>query len=85
VEKGHKLSFVHLRWLNPFPANLGEILSKFKRIFIPEMNMGQLSTLIKTKYLRDVIGYHKLHGKPFTALEIENELVKLLNEEGKND
>ncbi|OGU56110.1 MAG: 2-oxoglutarate ferredoxin oxidoreductase subunit alpha [Ignavibacteria bacterium GWF2_33_9] len=79
VEQGHKLSFVHLRWLNPFPANLGEILSKFKRIFIPEMNMGQLSTLIKTKYLRDVLGYHKMHGKPFTALEIEIELMKLLN------
>lgn len=81
VANGEKLSFVHLRWLNPFPANLGEILSKFKRIFIPEMNLGQLSTLIRSKYLRDVITYSKLHGKPFTAIEIETELVKLLNKE----
>lgn len=85
VESGHKLSFVHLRWLNPFPANLGEILSKFKRVFIPEMNLGQLSTLIKSKYLVPVIGYHKLNGKPFTAIEVEEELLKLLNEKGSND
>jgi 2-oxoglutarate ferredoxin oxidoreductase subunit alpha len=84
-EEGHKLSFVHLRWLNPFPANLGEILTKFKRIFIPEMNLGQLSILIQAKYLRSVLGYHKLHGKPFTAIEIENELIKILNEKGQND
>jgi 2-oxoglutarate ferredoxin oxidoreductase subunit alpha len=85
VEEGHKLSFVHLRWLNPFPANFGEILSKFKRIFIPEMNLGQLSTIIQAKFLRPVLGYHKLHGKPFTAIEVEEELLKLINEKGNND
>lgn len=85
VEEGHKLSFVHLRWLNPFPANLGEILSKFERIFIPEMNLGQLSTIIQAKFLRSVLGYHKLHGKPFTAIEVEEELLKLINEKANND
>ncbi len=78
--EGHKLSFVHLRWLNPFPANLGEIINKFDRIFIPEGNMGQLGFIIQAKFLRSVLGYHKVQGKPFTALEIEQELIKLLKE-----
>jgi 2-oxoglutarate ferredoxin oxidoreductase subunit alpha len=77
--QGHKLSFIHLRWLNPLPANLGELLIGFKRIFIPEMNLGQLSWLIQSKYLLPTIGYHKIQGNPFTAIEIENELLKLLN------
>lgn len=77
--EGHKLSFIHLRWLNPLPKNLGELLKGFKRIFIPEMNLGQLSWLIQSKYLLPTIGYHKIQGKPFTAIEIENELLKLLN------
>lgn len=79
--EGHKLSFVHLRWLNPLPANLGEIISRFERIFIPEGNLGQLAYIIQANYLRPVIGYHKVQGKPFTAIEIENELRKLLKEE----
>lgn len=78
--EGHKLSFVHLRWLNPFPGNLGEIIAKFERIFIPEGNMGQLAYIIQSQYLRKVIGYHKVQGKPFTAIEIEQELIKLLKE-----
>ncbi|MGB9701151.1 MAG: 2-oxoacid:acceptor oxidoreductase subunit alpha [Candidatus Kapaibacteriota bacterium] len=77
--EGHKLSFIHLRWLNPLPKNLGELLKGFKRIFIPEMNLGQLSWLIQSKYLLPTIGYHKIQGKPFTAIEIENELLKLLD------
>ena len=79
-KEGHKLSFVHLRWLNPFPANLGEIINKFDRIFIPEGNMGQLAYIIQAKFLRQVIGYHKVQGKPFTSIEIEQELIKLLKE-----
>lgn len=79
-KEGHILSFVHLRWLNPFPANLGEIISKFDRIFIPEGNMGQLAYIIQAKFLRQVIGYHKVQGKPFTSIEIEQELIKLLKE-----
>lgn len=79
-KEGHKLSFVHLRWLNPFPANLGEIISKFNRIFVPEGNLGQLAYILQSKFLRPVLGYHKIQGKPFTAIEIEQELVKLLKE-----
>lgn len=79
-KEGHKLSFVHLRWLNPFPANLGEIISKFDRIFVPEGNMGQLAFILQSKFLRPVLGYHKMQGKPFTAIEVEQELLKLLKE-----
>lgn len=79
--EGYKLSFTHLRWLNPFPANLGEIINNFDRIFIPEGNLGQLAFIIQAKYLRPVLGYHKIQGKPFTAIEIEQELLKLLKEE----
>lgn len=76
---GHKLSYIHLRYLNPFPENLGDIISKFDRIFVPEMNLGQLQLLLQAKYLKPVIGYHKVQGKPMAAIEVENELLKLLN------
>jgi len=77
---GHKLSFVHLRYLNPFPANLGEIISKFDRIFVPEMNLGQLQFLLQAHFMKPVLGYHKVQGKPMTAIEVENEIIKLLND-----
>jgi 2-oxoglutarate ferredoxin oxidoreductase subunit alpha len=78
--KGHKLSFVHLKYLHPFPHNLGEILYNFKRILIPELNMGQLKTVIQSRYLIPVIGLHKVQGKPFKAVEIEEKIHDLLNQ-----
>jgi len=77
---GYKLSFVHLKYLNPFPENLGEILFNFKRILIPELNMGQLKTIIQSRYLLPVIGLNKVQGKPFKAIEIEEKLIELLNQ-----
>jgi len=79
TKDGHTLSFVHLKYLNPFPENLGEILNNFKRIFIPELNMGQLKMIIQSTYLIPVIGMNKVQGKPFKAVEIEEKLVELLN------
>ncbi len=78
TDEGKVLSYVHLKHLNPFPANLGEILDRFERIYIPEMNLGQLQAIIQGKYLKPVIGYHKVKGQPFKASEIEEELRKLL-------
>jgi 2-oxoglutarate/2-oxoacid ferredoxin oxidoreductase subunit alpha len=78
-QEGVSLSFLHLRHLNPFPANLGEILQRFERVVIPELNSGQLQFLIQGKYLKKVIGIHKIQGKPFRADELEerlNEIVK---------
>jgi 2-oxoglutarate ferredoxin oxidoreductase subunit alpha len=77
-ENGRAISFLHLRYLNPFPRNLGEILKRFQRIAIPELNMGQLQLLIQAKYLKPVIGIHKVQGKPFKSVEIEEKLESLL-------
>jgi 2-oxoglutarate ferredoxin oxidoreductase subunit alpha len=76
--KGEKLSFANLKYLHPFPENLGEILYNFKRILIPELNMGQLKTVIQSRYLIPVIGLNKVQGKPFKAVEIEEKIVELL-------
>jgi 2-oxoglutarate ferredoxin oxidoreductase subunit alpha len=80
VDEGHKLSFTHLKYIHPFPKNLGEILFSFKRIFIPEMNMGQLKTIIQSTYMVPVIGMNKVQGKPFKAIEIEETILELLNQ-----
>ena len=66
--------------MNPFPNNLGEILNRFQRVVIPELNMGQLKLLIQAKYLKPVIGINKMHGKPFKSVEIEEKLEGLLTQ-----
>ncbi len=78
--EGKKISYLHLRYLNPFPKNLGEIMNKFDRILVPELNMGQLKTVLQAKYLKPVLGYNKVQGNPFSAFEIENKINELLNE-----
>lgn len=75
---GQKLSHVHLRHLNPFPKNLGDILKRFKRVVVPELNSGQLKWLLQAHYLKPVIGIGKVQGKPFKSVELENELKALL-------
>ncbi|HET9487836.1 MAG TPA: 2-oxoacid:acceptor oxidoreductase subunit alpha [Chryseosolibacter sp.] len=77
---GYHLSFLHLRHLNPFPANLGEILERFDRVVVPELNMGQLQFLLQAKYLKRVIGIHKVQGRPFKSTELEEKLINLLTE-----
>ena len=67
---GGKAAHAHLRWLNPFPANLGDVLKSYDRVLIPEMNMGQLLQLVRARYLVDAVGYNRVTGKPFKAGEI---------------
>jgi 2-oxoglutarate ferredoxin oxidoreductase subunit alpha len=69
-EQGKDVSHVHIRHLNPLPNDLGDILKKFRRVLIPEMNMGQLSMVIRAKYLVDAKSYSKVQGKPFKVSEI---------------
>jgi len=69
-EEGKSVSSAHLRHLNPFPANLGEVLSGFETILIPEMNLGQLCTMIRAKYLIDAVPFSKVKGRPFQIREI---------------
>ena len=72
------VSHLHLRHLNPFPQNLGEILVKFQKVMIAELNLGQLSTIIRSKFLVDAVGLNKVQGKPFTQTEVYNKINKLV-------
>lgn len=68
--KGMSVAHAHLRYLNPFPKNLGDILKNYERVLIPELNTGQLLLLIRAKYLVDAQGYNKIAGKPFLIREL---------------
>jgi len=76
---GKKISHCHLRYLNPFPKNLEKILHSFDRVMIPELNLGQLSVMIRSMFLIPTIGLNKIQGKPFSIAEIvdkNNEVLK---------
>jgi 2-oxoglutarate ferredoxin oxidoreductase subunit alpha len=67
---GHSIGHVQLRWLNPFPNDLGDILKRYKRVLVPELNLGQLVKLLRARYLVDVRSYPKIQGQPFKESEI---------------
>jgi 2-oxoglutarate/2-oxoacid ferredoxin oxidoreductase subunit alpha len=75
---GHKVAQTHLVHLNPFPADLGDILRRYPRVICPEMNLGQLSRLLRAEYLVDVQSVSKVKGVPFTAGELENAILEAL-------
>ena len=68
--RGRKVAHAHLRWLNPFPANLGDLLRSYDRVLVPELNAGQLLQLVRARYLVDATGYNRVTGKPFKSGEI---------------
>ena len=76
--KNRPVSSIHLRYLNPFPANLGDVLKRFEKVLVPELNLGQLSLLIRARYLVDAIGLNKVQGKPFRVSEITRAIEELL-------
>ncbi len=76
--RGGKVAHAHLRWLNPFPANLGDLLRSYERVLIPEMNLGQLLQLVRSRYLVDAVGYNRVTGKPFKAGEVADAIEALL-------
>lgn len=76
--KGKSVSSIHLRYLNPFPKNLGEILSRFEKILVAELNLGQLQFILRGQYLVNALGYHKIKGMPFKISEIVNKIEELL-------
>jgi 2-oxoglutarate ferredoxin oxidoreductase subunit alpha len=67
---GYDVAQVHLRHLNPFPADLGDVLRRYDKVLVPEMNLGQLSLLIRAKYLVDAVGYNQVRGLPLKAAEL---------------
>ncbi|MFL5793793.1 MAG: 2-oxoacid:acceptor oxidoreductase subunit alpha [Actinomycetota bacterium] len=77
---GARVSVAHLRHLNPFPANLGEVLGDYDKVLIPEMNLGQLRMLVRARYLVDAVGYNKVRGLPFKAEELADAIIGLLDE-----
>lgn len=78
-KRGLKVAMVHLVHLNPFPSNLGEILGRYRKIIVPEINMGQLWTLIRARYLVDAESISKVQGIPFKAAEIESAILDALD------
>ena len=78
VNHGEQVAHVHLRYIRPFPKNLGAIIRNFDKILIPELNNGQLIKIIRDKYLVDAKGLNKIKGIPFTKAEIAEEIQKLL-------
>ena len=76
--EGKSVSSAHLRHLNPFPKNLGDVLRQFETVIVPEMNLGQLSTMIRAKYLVDAIAFSKVKGRPFQIREIVQKVEEYL-------
>ena len=77
-ELGHRIGHVHLRHLNPMPANLGEILKRYQKVLVPELNMGQLLWLLRAKFLVNAIGLNKIQGRPFKQSELEQKIAELV-------
>jgi 2-oxoglutarate ferredoxin oxidoreductase subunit alpha len=75
---GHSVTHCHLRYLNPLPNDLGDILKRFKKVLIPELNLGQLRTMIRDRYLIDAIGLNKVQGKPFSVSEVEAKIEEVI-------
>ena len=78
INDGRKVSHIHLRWINPLPNDLGELLLKFKHVLVPEINLGQLIKIIRAEYLIDAIGLNKVKGKPISSAEIQDNVKKIL-------
>jgi 2-oxoglutarate ferredoxin oxidoreductase subunit alpha len=76
--RGQAVTHCHLRYLNPLPKDLGDIIRRFKTVLIPELNMGQLRTIIRATYLVDVAGLNKVQGKPFSVAEVVMKIEELL-------
>jgi len=76
--RGASVSQVHLRHLNPFPANFEEVMRKFDTVLVPELNLGQLVKMIRAEFVIDAIGYNKVQGKPFKVSELITKIEELL-------
>jgi 2-oxoglutarate ferredoxin oxidoreductase subunit alpha len=77
-DEGHDVAHIHLRYLNPFPRNLGELLKRYDRVLVPEMNSGQLVKLLRAEYLIPAEPLTKVTGKPFRVTEIVQAIRKIL-------
>jgi 2-oxoglutarate/2-oxoacid ferredoxin oxidoreductase subunit alpha len=76
---GHAVAQAHLRHLNPFPANLGDVLRRYDKVLVPEINLGQLALLLRGRYLVDVISYNRVRGLPFRAAELAEAIEEVIS------
>jgi 2-oxoglutarate ferredoxin oxidoreductase subunit alpha len=76
--EGHNVAQAHLHYLNPFPRNTGEVLRRYDKILVPEMNLGQLLKLVRAEFLVDAVGYNRVRGLPFKAAELEEAITALV-------
>jgi len=76
--RGAEVAQAHLRYLNPFPRNLGEVLESYEKVLVPELNRGQLWRMLRAEYLVSATSYTKMQGRPFKAIEIESKIMELI-------
>ncbi len=79
-DQGRKVATAHLRHLNPFPSNTGEVVKAYPKVLIPEMNLGQLALLIRARFLVDAVSFAKVQGLPIFAEDLEEEILRVLDE-----
>lgn len=79
-ERGAPVAHAHLRYLNPFPANLGDLLRRYDKVLVPELNRGHLRALIRAEYLVDAVGLNKISARPFTVAEVLDAIERCLDE-----
>jgi 2-oxoglutarate ferredoxin oxidoreductase subunit alpha len=77
IHEGRSVAHAHLRYLNPFPSNLGDLISRYDKILIPELNTGQLRTLIRARFVVDAAGLNKIKGQPFRVVEVYDRICEL--------
>ena len=77
--QGYRIAQAHLRHLNPFPSNLGEVLKSYDRVIVPEMNLGQLAMLLRAKYLVDTVNYNQVRGLPFKSAELVSVITDVID------
>jgi 2-oxoglutarate/2-oxoacid ferredoxin oxidoreductase subunit alpha len=82
-KQGYKVSQAHMKYLNPLPKNTGEVLSRFKKVLVPEINLGQLATILRSQFLLPVEQLNVVRGLPLRTSDIENKIIELLG--GKNE
>jgi 2-oxoglutarate ferredoxin oxidoreductase subunit alpha len=75
---GHEVAQAHLRYLNPFPRNTGDVLRRYEKVLVPEMNLGQLLKLLRAEFLVDAVGYNKVRGRPFRSSELAEAITAVI-------
>lgn len=80
TKEGAKVAYIQLKHLNPLPSNLGDIVEKYDTILVPELNMGQLKTILHSKFLKPMLGLNKVNGNPFTTADVKAKINEILSE-----